>query len=59
MKTTRLAMEVLAAMLAGCSTSPDVVEPFLIQLGFIARTPRGRTVLPLAYEHLGFEYIEK
>ena len=41
------------------TTIEDVVEPFLIQLGFIARTPRGRTVLPLAYEHLGFEYIEK
>lgn len=41
------------------TTIEDVVEPFLIQLGFIVRTPRGRTVLPLAYEHLGFEYIEK
>lgn len=34
-------------------TIEDVYEPFLLQLGFIARTPRGRVVLPKAYEHLG------
>jgi len=50
---------VTAATGEDATTIEDVVEPFLIQLGFIARTPRGRTVLPLAYEHLGFEYIEK
>jgi Holliday junction DNA helicase RuvB len=31
----------------------DVYEPYLLQLGFIARTPRGRVVTALAYEHLG------
>ncbi len=31
----------------------DVVEPFLLQLGFIDRTPRGRSATPLAYRHLG------
>ena len=31
----------------------DVYEPFLLQLGFINRTPRGRVVTPLAYQHLG------
>jgi Holliday junction DNA helicase RuvB len=31
----------------------DVYEPYLLQLGFIARTPRGRVVTRLAYEHLG------
>jgi Holliday junction DNA helicase RuvB len=31
----------------------DVYEPFLLQLGFIARTPRGRAATRLAYEHLG------
>ena len=31
----------------------DVYEPFLIQLGFIMRTPRGRVARPLAWEHLG------
>ncbi|MFA6860035.1 MAG: Holliday junction branch migration DNA helicase RuvB [Clostridia bacterium] len=34
-------------------TIEDVLEPYLLQLGFIARTPRGRVVLPVAYEHLG------
>ena len=34
-------------------TIMDVYEPFLIQLGFLARTPRGRIATPNAYEHLG------
>lgn len=34
-------------------TIEDVYEPYLIQLGFLARTPRGRQVTPLAYRHLG------
>lgn len=34
-------------------TIEDVVEPYLLQLGFIARTPRGRICLPAAYKHLG------
>ena len=34
-------------------TVEDVYEPFLIMEGFIKRTPRGRMVTPLAYEHLG------
>jgi len=34
-------------------TIMDVVEPYLLQLGFIERTPRGRTATQLAYEHLG------
>ena len=34
-------------------TIEDVYEPYLLQLGFIARTPRGRIVLPKAYRHLG------
>lgn len=34
-------------------TIEDVYEPYLLQLGFINRTPRGRTVTPLAYRHLG------
>ena len=36
-------------------TIEEVYEPFLMQLGFIARTPRGRIVTRLAYEHLGLE----
>ncbi len=35
------------------NTIEDVYEPYLIQLGFIARTPRGRVALPNAYNHLG------
>lgn len=31
----------------------DIVEPFLIQLGFLNRTPRGRLLMPSAFEHLG------
>ena len=34
-------------------TVEEVYEPFLIMEGFIKRTPRGRVVTPLAYEHLG------
>ena len=34
-------------------TVEDVYEPFLIQLGFIARTPRGRVAMPAAWAHLG------
>lgn len=37
-------------------TIEDVYEPFLMQIGFIARTPRGRIALPAAYEHLNLEY---
>ena len=33
-------------------TIEDVLEPYLMQEGFITRTPRGRTVTPLAYTHL-------
>ena len=34
-------------------TIEDVYEPYLLQLGFIARTPRGRVAMPNAYKHLG------
>lgn len=37
-------------------TIEDVYEPYLIQIGFIARTLRGRMVLPSAYKHLGYDY---
>lgn len=36
-------------------TIEDVYEPYLVQVGFIARTPKGRIALPAAYEHLGIE----
>ena len=34
-------------------TVEDVYEPFLIQQGLLARTPRGRVAMPAAYDHLG------
>ena len=34
-------------------TIEDVYEPYLLQIGFISRTPRGRFATPLAYKHLG------
>lgn len=40
-------------------TLEDVYEPFLIQLGMLARTPRGRVATLLAYQHLGIEYNTK
>ncbi|MCI8272637.1 MAG: Holliday junction branch migration DNA helicase RuvB [Clostridia bacterium] len=39
-------------------TIEDVYEPYLIQIGFISRTPRGRVVMPEAYSHLGYSYLE-
>ena len=40
-------------------TIEDVYEPFLMQIGFIARTPRGRVALPSAFEHLNLKQAEK
>jgi len=36
-------------------TIEDVIEPYLIQQGYLARTQRGRVVTPMAYEHFGLE----
>ena len=33
----------------------DVVEPYLLQLGFLERTPRGRKATARAYVHMGYE----
>lgn len=41
------------------NTIEDVYEPYLLQLGFIARTPRGRVCLRAAYEHLGKKMPEE
>ncbi len=47
-------LETLAASTSEeAETIEDVYEPYLLQLGFLARTPRGRIVTRLAYEHLG------
>ncbi len=53
-------LDTLAAMTGEeAITIEDVYEPYLMQLGFINRTPRGRTVTPAAYKHLGFDYPQK
>lgn len=41
------------------NTIEDVYEPYLLQLGFINRRPRGRVAMPKAYEHLKIEYPKK
>lgn len=47
-------LETLAALVSeDIDTITDVYEPFLMQSGFLARTPRGRTATPKAYRHLG------
>ncbi len=45
-----------AAISEETETVEDVYEPFLIQLGFLQRTPRGRIATAAAYEHLGIPY---
>ena len=39
-------------------TIEDVYEPYLMQIGFLSKTPRGRVVTPLAYEHLGIPFSD-
>ncbi len=46
---------IAAATNEDADTVMDVYEPYLLQLGFIARTPRGRVATRLAYQHLGIE----
>jgi Holliday junction DNA helicase RuvB len=46
---------VAAATSEDADTIEEVIEPFLIQLGFLDRTPRGRTTTKRAYEHLGLK----
>jgi len=40
-------------------TIEDVIEPFLVQQGFLIRTPRGRVVTKTGYQHLGLTQPEK
>ena len=50
-------LETLAATVnEDANTIEDVYEPYLLQLGFIARTPRGRTLQPKGYAHIGLKY---
>ena len=53
-------LETLAAAIGEDSgTLEDVYEPYLLQNGFLNRTPRGRMASSLAYEHLGYPIPEK
>jgi Holliday junction DNA helicase RuvB len=50
-------LETLAATVGEeAVTLEDVYEPYLMQMGFLTRTPRGRCVTRLAYEHLGLAF---
>ena len=50
-------LETLAATIGEeAVTLEDVYEPYLMQLGFLTRTPRGRCVTALAYDHLHIPY---
>ncbi len=50
-------LETIAASISEeADTITDVYEPYLLQLGFLERTPRGRLATRLAYEHLGISY---
>ena len=50
-------LETLAATVnEDANTIEDVYEPYLMQITFIARTPRGRICLPDAYKHIGRKY---
>ena len=52
-------LETLAATIGEeAITIEDVYEPYLMQIGFLARTPRGRCVTRLAYDHLGIPYMQ-
>ena len=53
-------VETLSAALGeDTNTIEDIYEPYLMQAGFLARTPRGRVVTPQAYEHLGLDRPER
>ena len=53
-------LETVAASIGDeADTLMEVYEPYLMQLGFLSRTPRGRVATRLAYKHLGIPYAEK
>jgi Holliday junction DNA helicase RuvB len=55
-----IGIETLSALLSEESdTIEDVIEPYLLQIGFLQRTPRGRVVTEKAYKHLGLENLIK
>lgn len=50
---------IAASISEDSSTIMDVYEPYLLQLGFLDRTPRGRVATRIAYEHMGIPYVNK
>ena len=52
-------LETLAATIGEeAITIEDVYEPYLMQIGFLSRTPRGRCATRLAYDHLGIPFFQ-
>jgi Holliday junction DNA helicase RuvB len=47
---------IAAAVSEETNTIEDVYEPYLMQIGFLARTPRGRVATKAAYDHLGIPW---
>ena len=55
-----MGLDTIAASISEeADTIMDVVEPYLLQLGFLERTARGRVATPHAYKHLGISYDGK
>lgn len=55
-----LGVETISATLSeDVGTVEEVYEPYLMQIGFLQRTPRGRVITKKAYEHLGIPWTEK
>lgn len=53
-------LDTIAASIGEESTTiEDVYEPYLLQIGFLQRTPRGRVVTKLAYDHFKYPYFEE
>jgi Holliday junction DNA helicase RuvB len=50
---------IAAATSEEVKTIEDVYEPYLLQIGFLSRTPRGRMATEAAYDHLGIKYNKK
>jgi Holliday junction DNA helicase RuvB len=50
---------IAASISEEADTIMDVVEPYLLQLGFLDRTPQGRVATKRAYDHLGIEFTEE
>ncbi len=53
-------LETLAASIGEDSgTIEDVYEPYLVKIGFVNRTPKGRVATELAYQHFGVAFLQK